>query len=249
MLVDAKDLGEGVRMLILNRPPANAIVPELLDALYEQAKAAREDSDVRAVIVTGAGKFFSGGLDLKDPSSAKVNPAGSETDGMFALWTLPKPTVAMVNGHAIAGGTVIAATCDFAVTCRGKHKFGLNELVLGFPMRVGPYEIMRHKLTKKQLRAALFGAEICGPERALELGFVDEVTEPDQLESRCVELARKLAKNAQLAYGFTKRLMRREAVARVLSPPPELPREAAAVRQSEETRALLAAHLSGMSRR
>src|SRR5262249_2548287 len=109
MLVESRDVGDGIRILMLNRPPANAINAEFLAALGAQCKAAREDDDVRAVIVRGNGKFFSGGLDLKEASSGvnRVgNLAGSRDDGLFTLWTLPKPTVAMVDGHAIAGGVI-----------------------------------------------------------------------------------------------------------------------------------------------
>ncbi len=109
MLVEAKDIGDGVRILALNRPPANAINREFNRALAEQCNAARGDTAVRAVIVAGNGRFFSGGVDLRAGESGEMvgNLGGGPEDGVFALWTLPKPTVAMVNGHAIAGGTIL----------------------------------------------------------------------------------------------------------------------------------------------
>src|SRR6516165_2549264 len=99
MLVESRDVGDGVRILSLNRPPANAINTEFLNALGAQCEAAREDDNVRAVIVAGNGKCFSGGLDLKEAAggvSRVGNLAGSQDDGLFRLWTLPKPTVAMI---------------------------------------------------------------------------------------------------------------------------------------------------------
>src|SRR6516164_9073593 len=110
MLVDARDLPNGLRLLTLNRPPANAISADLNDALHDRCRAALQADSVRALIVTGAGKFFSGGMDLNnalDGVGGIRNLAGGLDDGIFSLWTMPKPTVAMVNGHAIAGGAVI----------------------------------------------------------------------------------------------------------------------------------------------
>jgi enoyl-CoA hydratase/carnithine racemase len=107
MLVESREAGDGVRILMLNRPPANAISSDFLRALGEQCQAAHDDDSVRAVVVAGNGRFFSGGLDLKEASSGASrvgNLAGSRDDGLFRLWTLSKPTVAMINGHAIAGG-------------------------------------------------------------------------------------------------------------------------------------------------
>src|SRR5215470_4235275 len=102
MVIETADEAGGIRVLRLNRPPAHAINAELLDELRRCCDEAARDEKVRAVVVTGGGKFFSGGLDLKEIAAA----AGSSQyafnfgndDGVFALWTLPKPTVAMVNG-------------------------------------------------------------------------------------------------------------------------------------------------------
>jgi enoyl-CoA hydratase/carnithine racemase len=81
MLVESRDVGDGVRILMLNRPPANAINAEFLSALGAQCKSAREDANVRAVVVAGNGKFFSGGLDLKEAASG-ANRVGQS--GWFA---------------------------------------------------------------------------------------------------------------------------------------------------------------------
>ncbi|HYB90401.1 MAG TPA: enoyl-CoA hydratase/isomerase family protein [Candidatus Binataceae bacterium] len=252
MLIEAKDLGDGVRLLTMNRPPANAISRDFNEAFYQRCREAREDASVRALIVTGIGRFFSAGLDLKEVlarTSGVGNLGGSEKDGIFALWTIPKPTVAMINGHAIAGGAIIALACDFRITQTGEHKFGLNETAIGLSFPIGAFEIARLALPNRAVRFGLLEAQVHPPAKALELGFVDEVVEPAKLEERCVELARRLAAGGQLAYGHTKRAIQREAVARVLSQPPEELAELAAIWTSEEARTMFARQAGSVSKK
>jgi enoyl-CoA hydratase len=251
MLVEAKDIGDGLRMLTLNRPPANAIDRDFNRALAQACDTARDDSGVRAVIVAGNGRFFSGGVDLRAGESGEMvgNLGGGPEDGVYALWTLPKPTVAMVNGHAIAGGMIIALACDFQITCEGHHKFGLNEVSIGLPFPQGAFEIARLALTPRALRHATLAAELFEAPRALELGIVDEVVGPERLEERCVALARQLATHGQRAYAHTKRAIQREAVARVMAQRPGDLLEVAEITRSEETRRLLAGQLANLGKK
>jgi enoyl-CoA hydratase len=239
-------------MLILNRPPANAITAEFLTALAAQCKAAHEDQTVRAVIVQGNGKFFSGGLDLKEAASGSNrvgNLAGSRDDGLFMLWTLPKPTIAMVNGHAIAGGVIIALACDFRITHSGSQRFGLNEVAIGLAFPRGAFEIARLALSNEQLRWTMLEAGLFDAHRARDMGIVDEISEPERLEARCIEAAKRLGANGRLAYEHTKRRIQAEAIARVLNQNDEETHEVARIAQSEETRALIATQVSTLSRR
>jgi enoyl-CoA hydratase len=204
------------------------------------------------VIVAGNGKFFSGGLDLKEASSGANrvgNLAGSPDDGLFMLWTLPKPTVAMVNGHAIAGGVIIALACDFRVTHAGSQRFGLNEVAIGLPFPRGAFEIACLALSNQQLRWTMLEAGLFDAGRAMSLGIVDEIAEPAQLEARCIEIAKGLGTNGCLAYAHTKGQIQAEAVARVLNQDIDAQHEIAHITQSEETRALIAAQVNTLSRR
>lgn len=240
-----------MRILALNRPPANAINREFNRALAEQCNAARGDTAMRAVIVAGNGRFFSGGVDLRAGESGEMvgNLGGGPEDGVFALWTLPKPTVAMVNGHAIAAGTIIALACDFQVTFEGRHKFGLNEVSIGLPFPQGAFEIARMSLTPRSLRHATLAAELFEAPRALELGIVDEIVAPERLEERCVAIARRLAAHGQLSYAHTKRAIQREALARVMAQRRGDLLEVAEVTRSEETRRLLEGQLANLGKK
>lgn len=250
MIVEAKDLDQGIRVLTLNRPPANAISAELIDELQEQCRAARETDAVKAVIVTGAGKFFSGGLDIKEASSGRSRLGDlGRGDGLFDLWTLPKPTVAMVGGHAIAGGAVIALACDFRITHEGDHKLGLNEVAIGLCFPIGPFEIVRLAMSNRQARYGMLGAGLYSVNRARELGFVDEVVSAAHLEPRCIEIAKGLAANGRLAYAHTKRYLQYEAVQRVNAQTPERLEEIRAIGRADETRARLATQVSAISRK
>jgi enoyl-CoA hydratase len=251
MLVESRDIGDGIRIFMLNRPPANAINAEFLSALGMQCKAAREDENVRAVIVQGNGRFFSGGLDLKEASGAGSrvgNLAGSRDDGLFMLWTLPKPTVAMVDGHAIAGGVIIALACDFRITQVGSHRFGLNEVAIGLAFPRGAFEIARLALNNHQLRWTMLEAGLFDGRRALQMGIIDEIVEPALLDAHCVETAKRLGANGRLAYAHTKQRIQAEAVARVLNQNMDEAREVARITQSEETRALIAAQVAALTR-
>jgi enoyl-CoA hydratase len=252
MLVESRDVGDGVRMLMLNRPPANAINTEFISAMGAQCKAARDDENVRAVVVAGTGKFFSGGLDLKEAASGSNrvgNLAGSQDDGLFMLWTLPKPTVAMVNGHAIAGGVIIALACDFRITQAGSHRFGLNEVAIGLAFPRGAFEIARLALSNQQLRWTMLEAGLFDAGRAMEMGIVDEIVETARLEARCIEVAKRLGANGRQAYAHTKHKIQAEAIARVLNQDIEEAPEVARITQSEETRALIAAQVNTLTRR
>jgi enoyl-CoA hydratase len=252
MVVEAKDLAPGIRMLTLNRPPANAINRELGRELYDECMAAAADDSVRAVIVTGAGRFFCGGLDLKELAGER-GPVGqlasSRSDGVFALWTLPKPTVAMVNGHAIAGGAVIALACDFRITCQGAHKMGLNEVAIGLGFPAGAFEIVRLALGEHNAQRVLLGAALHDVDSAHQLGMVDEVVEPSDLATRCVELASKLAAYGRLAYAHTKKTLQAEAIDRINTAAQERSRELAEIVRSEETKQLLQAQLAAITKK
>jgi len=252
MLVEARDIEDGVRILTLNRPPANAISREFNEALYDRCREAAENKAVRAIIVTGIGKFFSGGLDIKAQAAGtnRVGVLGSEErDGLFALWTIPKPTVAMVNGHAIAGGLIIALACDFRIVSRGTHKFGANEVAIGLPLPIAPVEIARLALGSERLRYALLEAELCGAERACELGYFDELVAPEELEPRCVAQARKLAKLGQAAYAEVKREIQYQAVERVRNATARELKAWFEVAESPESVALLEAQVRSISRK
>src|SRR6266542_859223 len=132
--VRAEDRSGGVRVLTLDRPPANAEDVTLLADLSAALDDAGADSSVRAVVLTGAGKFFSGGFDLSAARAGDDEVAVLTTlfrDTHVKLLTLRKPTIAMMSGHAIAGGLILVLACDYRLGLDGDYMIGLNEVAIG----------------------------------------------------------------------------------------------------------------------
>lgn len=252
MTIGTRDVEGGVRVLTLKRPPANAINLEVMNDLKAACVAAQNDAAVRAVVVTGDGKFFSGGLDLKalhaGVVSAEWNAATfGRNDGVFALWTLPKPTMAMVNGHAIAGGAILALACDVRIMARGGARIGLNELAIGIAPPRGAYEIGRLALTSQKMWKIGLRADLLDADTARELGLVDEVVEPGDLEPVCFAAAQRLGSFPRDAYAHAKRLVQHEAVQAVRNETDEQIQALVGVWTSPETTRALLAQLASIS--
>jgi enoyl-CoA hydratase len=222
--VRSEDREGGVRVLTLDRPPANAITVELLDDLSAALEAAGDDDSVRAVVVTGAGRFFSGGLDLSQATTgapAVGVPLEKYRDSHVALLSFPKPTVGMLNGHAIAGGLVILLACDYHLGVEGDYKIGLNEVAIGASFPKAAFEIVRLRLTHQRASELLLGAGLYPVSEALRLGVVDELLPASTFESTVLRRAARLGSYPKEAYAHTKAALVAEAVQRTLAEPPE----------------------------
>ncbi len=201
-----------------DRPPANAItraVLEELSALLPRLAA----PDVRAVVITGSGRFFSAGLDLFEvfaQSPADFTAFTVAFDRAFAgLFDCPTPVVAAVNGHAVAGGAVLAGVCDARVMADGHGRVGLTEIQVGLPFPVSVLEIVRYACTGRHLPELLGRGLTYPPAAALERNLVDEVVPADQLLDRARTLAGELARLPVGAFAESKARLRAEASARL----------------------------------
>src|SRR5437660_1135477 len=201
-----------IATLTLNRPDKrNAISFELI-AEFRQALDEVEQSPAQVLIVTGAGKAFSGGLDLENLKALlgrqhEQNLQDSKTMAGFfrRLYDFPKPTIAAVNGAAIAGGTGIATMCDFTLAVP-EAKFGYTEVRIGFvPALVSSFLVLQvgHKIARDLLLTGrLFDAA-----EAHRYGLVNEIVAPDQLMTRARELAVQLMENSPSSMRLTKKLI------------------------------------------
>lgn len=200
----------------------NALDTELLGA-WIAALDRLEQADSRAAVLTGAGKVFSAGVDLR-----RLLDGGREYveallpllgEALFKTFIFPKPLVAAVNGHAIAGGCLLACACDYRVMAAGGGRIGTPELAVGVPFPTVAMEILRLVLAPHRLQAVVYRGLTCAPDDALASGFVDELAEPDALIDRAVEVAAHLGSLPPASFALTKRAIRqpgRDRVARYL---------------------------------
>lgn len=208
-----------VAVLRLSHGPVNALDPELCDAVAAQVRALVTDP-VRAVVLTGSGRAFSAGADLRrlvtdgEAYARRFVPA---LDGLFrSVFELGKPVVAAVNGHAIAGGAVLAAAADVVLMADGPARIGLPELVVGVPLPRVAVEVVRYAVGDQVARRLITGADTHLPADARAMGLVDEVLPADDLLPAAVGRARDLASRIPAdTFAFTKAQLRREALQRM----------------------------------
>lgn len=209
MIEKTKD-GEVV-VLTFNHGPVNALDLELLSAL----PGALADTGDAPVVLTGAGRCFSAGVDLKRivdggaPYVEEFLPALSAA--VLAVFDHPRPVVAAVNGHALAGGCVLAAACDVRLMSGGT--IGLTELSAGVPFPTVPLEVMRHAAGSAVSRLVLTAVRL-DPVAAHGIGLVDEVVSDDLLGA-AVRRAAALAGTPGAVYARAKRQLRAPAHERI----------------------------------
>lgn len=238
--VHTEDYAGGVRMLVLDRPPANAIDETLLVDLGAALRDARTDDAVRAVVLTGEGRFFGAGFDLFAPRrdlSATVKLGELYRDTHLELLSISKPTVALMNGHAIAGGLVMVLACDHRIALRGDYRVGLNEVAIGASFPRIAFEIVRLRLEDAHATELLLGAGIYPADDAERLGIIGEWVEAAHARSAAVQRAAHLGTFPSDAYAHTKSALLAEVVERVRAETTDQAEHAASVWMTAESRA------------
>ncbi len=202
-----------IAVLRLDHGPVNALDLELLTALPQTLA---DVAEARAVVLTGTRRCLSAGVDLKRivdggaPYVADFLPALSAA--ALALFEHSRPVVCAVNGHALAGGCVLAAACDLRVMSAGT--IGLTELAAGVPFPTVPLEIMRHAVGPAAEQMVLAGRRL-DPAQAAAIGLIHEVVEPDELLPVALRRASELAAAPSDVYALSKAQLRRPARERI----------------------------------
>jgi enoyl-CoA hydratase/carnithine racemase len=190
-----------IARVTLNRPDKrNPLGPTTIGELLHALDAAKADANVRVIVLTGAGKVFSaggdlstmgsGGTPLKSEGGAVTKP-GTFVDLTLALTRLGKPTIAMVNGHALAGGLGLVVTCDLAIAA-DDAQLGIPEINVGlWPMMIMA-TIFRNVPRKRGLELVMTGDKISAAD-AEKLGMITRAVPKDKLEAEVDALAQKLA--------------------------------------------------------
>lgn len=231
-----------VTLVRLGHGRANALDPELCGALAatlgELGKAGQ------AVVITGSGGIFSAGVDLKRllaEDNTWLDGFLAALQGAFvAALDFPRPLVAAINGHAIAGGCVLAALCDQRLMAQGKGRIGIPELLVGVPFPALALEAVRAVVAPHVLTRLVLRGETLGAEEALAVGLVDELCTPEALEIEALELATRLASIPTRAFALTRRQLR-EPTATLLRELEAHDREVSAAWREPEVRQAIAA--------
>ncbi len=225
---------DGVALITLNRPDSlNAMGGELMPLLAQHLGECYTDASVRCVVLTGTGRAFCAGGDVKamaaqgDGARAQRSPAAEFARGVeelrlsqrrtsYTLHTMPKPTIAMVNGHAVGAGLSLALACDIRVASE-QAKFGTVFRNVGFSGDFGGSYLLQRLIGMERARLLYFTGEIIGAEEAMRLGMVSKVAPPEKLEEETMALASHLASGPTLAYARMKENLNRAATADLLT--------------------------------
>ncbi|HEV8441031.1 MAG TPA: enoyl-CoA hydratase-related protein [Methylomirabilota bacterium] len=229
----------GIATVTLNRPDKrNALNRALLDGMRRCFDGLDENTDVRVVVVRGAGPAFCAGMDLREMDerqAAAVDPESGVTEVLGRIERSRHPTIAMLHGDAIAGGCELALHCDLRVVADGA-RLGMPlariGLVVPFPLGQKLVEIVGPAFT----RELLFTGRPVGARRAYEMGMVHQVVPPVELETVTYNLARSIADNAPLSLRGMKATILRAASLRERIDHADLDELARRARQSADAR-------------
>jgi enoyl-CoA hydratase len=204
-MIEVKE-ASGIAVLQMQHGKANALDVELCTEL--KVTLQQVESTSKAVVLTGQGTIFSAGVDLvrllNDGDEYRSALLTALADVLHALFFYPKPLVAAINGHAIAGGCILACAADHRIMIRDHGKIGVPELTVGLPFPPIALEIMRFATPPQHFRQCVFRGLTYPPDQALAWGLVDELVASEVLSDRAVICATELASIPPRSFELTK---------------------------------------------
>ena len=218
-LIDVDRRGS-VAVVTLRRPPANAMNLELtggIAAVFQDlAKQDLASNDaVRSVVLTGEGKSFCAGVDLKAVPSFDQADQRRMVDALnrafYAVYSCPVPVVCAINGHAVAGGLVLALCCDWRIAVDTPFIAGLAEVRVGVPYPVAAMEVVRQELRPDVARRLVLFGEDMTATAAIDAGMFDEMVDSGKLLERAQAKADEFAALPQAAFAASKKQLRSRA--------------------------------------
>src|SRR4026208_753005 len=205
-MIDSK-IVDDVAVLTMTHGKANALDIEFCDALATCFDDLRR-ADAKAVVLAGRGKIFSAGVDLKRFSVGGADYIRSFLPALHRLYEAaffhPKPVVTAVNGHAIAGGCVLACCADRRLMARDAGRIGVTEILVGVPFPALAFEVVRFAVPPRYLPEFTLSGATYATDEACRRGWVDEVTEPGKLIDDAIAVAQQLSGLSPAAFAQTK---------------------------------------------
>ncbi len=205
-----KELTNSILTIRLAHGKVSAFDRELSVALQSALEEAAADDGIGAVVLTGTGSTFSAGVDLP----RMVNSGGDyiqefveSLDAMLrGAFVFPKPVVAALNGHAIAGGAILAFACDYRLMSGGR--IGVPEMLVGVPFPAMALAVVRFAMPRQHLQSMIYFGRTIEAEAAKTMGIIDEILPPDEILGRAREIAKTLSSIPRETFRLTKRQLR-----------------------------------------
>lgn len=213
-MIELKDRN-GIAVMTMVHGKANALDIEFCNAIAAQFDKLR-DAPAKAVVLTGQGRMFSAGVDL-----VRLSDGGADYVRRFlpalhrlydAVFFFPKPLVAAVNGHAIAGGCVLECCADRRIAAKDGGRIGVTELLVGVPFPPLAFEVMKFATPPRYLADGMYSGATFAPDVALSRGLIDEVVDASALLDRAMAAAETLASLSPNAFAQTKQQIRQPVV-------------------------------------
>ena len=210
------DINNDIAVVTMSRGKVHPINAEALVDLRDCFAELRDNKKVAAVVLTGSGKFFSFGFDVPELltySRDEFKHFLVDFNRLLNdLFLFPKPLIAAINGHAVAGGCMLALTTDYRIMVEEKARMSLNEINIGASVFAGPVEMLRFGVGSRKAELVLTSGQMYEPKEAMAMGLVDKLSARDNLMPEAMETVNTYAaKNAE-AFRSIKHLLRKPVV-------------------------------------
>jgi enoyl-CoA hydratase/carnithine racemase len=215
------DKDADLAVIRLERGKVHALNDQVIEEVHETFTALENDDSVKAVILTGTGKFFSFGFDI--PGFMNHSPEAFTTfvTRFTKLYTYmflyPKPVVAAINGHCIAGGCILATAADYRIMVSGKARIALNEVTFGSSIFAGSIEMLKFCAGSRHAELILTSGHMYSAEEAVNMNLVDLATSDDNLMDEAKRVAREYAAKENSAFVSLKNMLRKPVAEKMVA--------------------------------
>ena len=185
------DINGGIGIISIDRPPVNAINPELVSSLSHALDSFKSDDRINGVVLQGRDGIFSAGLDITHlfPKNREyIDSFWKDFSALLvSMFSFPKPLYSLIGGHCPAGGTVMVIMSDYRIMSKGKYVIGLNEVDVGLTVPYGIGAVFQYVVGKRNAEELLLKAKLISPDDALRVGLVDELCETEDILDTTLE--------------------------------------------------------------
>lgn len=206
-------------IITLNRPKVNALNERVVTELQAAFQNARSNDYINAVVLTGEGSFFSFGFDVPEfmsyPKSSFESHVINFSKLVKEIFMFPKPVIAAINGHSVAGGAVLALACDYRLMVSQKAKIALNEMTFGSSLFSSVTEPLQYAVGQRKSEEIIYSGKMYSGDEALSMGLIDKLVNEDQFLEAVSELTQDFAAKDITAFASIKKMLKQETLNRI----------------------------------